>query len=398
MGVNKNDGTMKRLMMLLVILAIASSLYAQRENRIIVEYADQIDSMYYMKWDTVNEQWIKEDIRHYFYIKENLKSLLLLEGLTRDSVWVWNYYYDNNNNQNLDVLEKWSGSLKVNSQKKESLFQNNLKQSEIIYVWKNNSWLQNSKYTYTYQGDLIANSLYQLTNKAGAFYDYQYSTYSYNSQNLIQEFLTYNSSDDALIKSTEYTYQYDKLIQALYKVAPKSSVVGKSVLKNSQLREYKYDEFGLLREVFFYNWVNEQWTLSYKYVYFYKIDFAKKVTICHNGRSINVAKEAVPAHLAHGDYLGKCKVELQNPKDERRSLQNEISAFPNPAQNQFTLKLNVQEAGAKYYGIYNLTGKLVKTAQIVSDETLVDISDIPKGIYLVKVFGKQVSEQKIVKQ
>lgn len=389
---------MKRLIVFVMLVVMAGSLYAQRDNRVIEDYPEQLDSMYYMKWDAANEQWIKENVRHYFYTKENLTSLLLLDGLTRDSVWVWNYYYDNSNNQNLDILEKWTGGVKAYSQKKESQFQNNLKQSEVIFVWKNNSWVQSSKYTYTYQGDLVLSNLYQLTNKAGAFYNYQYSRYSYNSQNKITELLTYNSSDGSFVKSTEYIYQFDKLSQAIFKVAQKSTAGVAPEIKNSQLREYKYDQYGLLREVFFYNWENEQWVLAYKYIYFYKIDFARKVTICHNERTINVAKEAVPAHLAHGDYLGKCKVTILNPKDERKSLQNAISVFPNPAKDNFTLKLNTQETGAKHYGIYNLTGKLVKTAQIGSDETFVDITGIPNGIYLIKVFGNQVYEQKIVKQ
>ncbi len=35
-------------------------------------------------------------------------------------------------------------------------------------------------------------------------------------------------------------------------------------------------------------------------------DDGKKVTLCHNGNTIEVAKSAVDAHLAHGDTLGAC--------------------------------------------------------------------------------------------
>ncbi len=33
-----------------------------------------------------------------------------------------------------------------------------------------------------------------------------------------------------------------------------------------------------------------------------------KVTLCHNGHEITVAQQAVPAHLAQGDTIGKCPV------------------------------------------------------------------------------------------
>jgi hypothetical protein len=31
-----------------------------------------------------------------------------------------------------------------------------------------------------------------------------------------------------------------------------------------------------------------------------------QITICHKGRWFYVAKQAVPAHLAHGDGIGGC--------------------------------------------------------------------------------------------
>jgi hypothetical protein len=35
--------------------------------------------------------------------------------------------------------------------------------------------------------------------------------------------------------------------------------------------------------------------------------YGKKVTICHKGkRTLRVSRQAVPAHLAHGDTLGRC--------------------------------------------------------------------------------------------
>lgn len=32
----------------------------------------------------------------------------------------------------------------------------------------------------------------------------------------------------------------------------------------------------------------------------------KKVTICHNGRTITISRSALPAHLRHGDTVGPC--------------------------------------------------------------------------------------------
>jgi hypothetical protein len=37
----------------------------------------------------------------------------------------------------------------------------------------------------------------------------------------------------------------------------------------------------------------------------------KKVTVCHNGQSIRVAKRKLKKHLAHGDTKGACPVQPQ---------------------------------------------------------------------------------------
>ena len=376
---------------------MTGSIYAQRDNRFVVEYADQIDSMYYMKWDTVVNTWFIDNIRHYEYTDENLSSLLLLDGKSRDSVWVWHYYYNQQNLKHYELLLKWTNRVAGYSQKKDSKYSSDARKTEeLTSNWKNGVWIMNTNSLFEYSNDKLVREILQTKDKTGNFVNNQYIDYIYTN-NVLDEVRTVRVSDGVLLKYTQYFYnELGKLYQAVYYQLQTSSA-GNSYVPVSR-RTYSYDRFGLTKETLFENWVNQGWELSANYIFFRKIDFAKKVTICHNGRSITVAKEAVPAHLAHGDYLGKCKVEVQDPKDERGSFLNKISTYPNPAQNQFTLKLNAQEVGARYYGIYNLTGKLVKTAQIGSDETLVDITDIPNGIYLIKVFGNQVYEQKIVKQ
>ena len=34
----------------------------------------------------------------------------------------------------------------------------------------------------------------------------------------------------------------------------------------------------------------------------------QKVAVCHHGKTISVAPEAVPAHVRHGDTLGPCPI------------------------------------------------------------------------------------------
>jgi hypothetical protein len=41
-----------------------------------------------------------------------------------------------------------------------------------------------------------------------------------------------------------------------------------------------------------------------------------RVQICHKGRTIRVARSAVPAHLRHGDYTGPCHNQTPTPNPD----------------------------------------------------------------------------------
>lgn len=41
----------------------------------------------------------------------------------------------------------------------------------------------------------------------------------------------------------------------------------------------------------------------------------EKVTICHEGGTIEVAPEALEAHYSHGDTLGPCEESARDPAD-----------------------------------------------------------------------------------
>jgi hypothetical protein len=77
-------------------------------------------------------------------------------------------------------------------------------------------------------------------------------------------------------------------------------------------------------------------------------------------------------------------------------LSKSISISPNPASTYFTLNGDVQSVQ-----IYSITGQLVKSFKSnFTNESQFEISDLNKGIYLVKAFDKNNREAtlKLVKQ
>jgi serine protease AprX len=78
---------------------------------------------------------------------------------------------------------------------------------------------------------------------------------------------------------------------------------------------------------------------------------------------------------------------------------NVFKVFPNPVANKFTIIITKKDYEVVNAEIYNTIGGLVKTIAITSDQTNVDMSSYPSGIYFVKVNTRQGSStQKIVKE
>lgn len=78
----------------------------------------------------------------------------------------------------------------------------------------------------------------------------------------------------------------------------------------------------------------------------------------------------------------------------------EVSLYPNPARNN----LNISVAGGEniqYVGIYNLVGKQTGSYKINDNKALLNISDLPTGVYFARFFtasGKLITSKKFTKQ
>ena len=80
---------------------------------------------------------------------------------------------------------------------------------------------------------------------------------------------------------------------------------------------------------------------------------------------------------------------------ESGTRNNSLSVFPNPSSAQ--ININVQTKG--HLSILDLSGQQLLQQEITEPTTTIDISILPSGVYLVKVFGENgVQVGKFVKQ
>lgn len=74
------------------------------------------------------------------------------------------------------------------------------------------------------------------------------------------------------------------------------------------------------------------------------------------------------------------------------SMENNVSVFPNPACNSITIK-NERNAVIR---VFNTNGYLVKSAENKDTEHTIDVSDLPKGLYIIRIINDYSTIEKIV--
>jgi hypothetical protein len=135
-----------------------------------------------------------------------------------------------------------------------------------------------------------------------------------------------------------------------------------------------------------------------------------KVTLCHQTGSTKnpciamcVDESDVAAHLAHGDFLGKCTADCKPPKTlsstfSSISIANPVNntktlkLYPNPNKGQFVVELNIADkidVNAKIQ-LIDITGKTVLSENAVMfdgalQKTITVSSTLAKGMYMVRV-------------
>jgi hypothetical protein len=71
--------------------------------------------------------------------------------------------------------------------------------------------------------------------------------------------------------------------------------------------------------------------------------------------------------------------------------------YPNPTTHQITINVEKQLLGS-VYRIYDYTGKSILTGKILSEQSVIDLGDLSKGIYFINIGQHLEPTVKIVKE
>ncbi|OFZ65171.1 MAG: hypothetical protein A3D92_19350 [Bacteroidetes bacterium RIFCSPHIGHO2_02_FULL_44_7] len=74
-----------------------------------------------------------------------------------------------------------------------------------------------------------------------------------------------------------------------------------------------------------------------------------------------------------------------NVSEESTELSALLECFPNPAENELTIRVNLNTPSELHYSIFSYSGQLVRTFMTSELETTISVSDLDNGMYLLQV-------------
>jgi hypothetical protein len=386
------------LFMLLIVvpakLLTQTTMNSGIANRGCESYPSLVDSLYAYDWDNENNQWKKVSIRLYESENGRYDRVEFIEPVNRVPVRAWEYYYDSYGNRNLEISSSFRNSVWTVNLKKESEFdQDRNKLSELRTYFKQEKWNFVSFAYYDYSDGRLMSIHHQEKDSNGSLYDVSWSDYFYR-ENKLEKVVAYDGSTGMATGQDSYIYNMEtgRLVER------------QTFINNSEDEEwdqepvtrqlYFYDEFSFLRELLYQRLVNGIWVSYHKIVYFYKLDTARKVAICHNGVSICISRNALKAHLSHNDKLGVCdeNSNFQHGTDREARLKLPFSVYPNPARERINLKFEDSDRNDRYQvELVDAYGKVIRVIDAYNKGVVViERGNLRNGNYFLRISGKEV--------
>jgi hypothetical protein len=385
---------MKKL--LIIFLFIASGLPSNAKEDLNYKNYFRTDSAHVFSWDATLNDWILSSSQVYYYnANGKLNSVIEISLITGIYISKAEYLYNENSLLAGQNFYSWNGEW-IPAGRNMVTYDENDKTSEIMIQvyksgeWENNRWQKN--YKYDEEGRLTEFQMLYWRDNAWSLPATDYSTYDEEGR-LIKRIGFYSNGD--ISSQILYNYDANGLRSEMYAQYPS----GTSWL-NLWLINYQYDSCGGQVLQIRYQGVLTDWipqTKTFSFISFNAEAFSgKKVPVCHKGNTIYVSKNAVKAHLAHGDCIGECTVEKNSERqgfDEKGKPEKPpFTIYPNPARERITIKFTGDECEeSKRVELTDFYGKLIRSFNIKDNGDLtIYRNNLLPGTYYIRLVGAKV--------
>ena len=260
-------------------------------------------------------------------------------------------------------------------------------------------WTLSAYYYFEYPENDVIKIHYQVKDAEGNLFDKRITEQIYRDKKAVETRI-YDGISGSLIEMNYYHYNENGKLAEFIIMTPDTIT---DEMQEFRRRLYYYDDYSLLREVLFEEMENNEWQPFSKYEYFYRIDNARKVLVCHNGHNICISVSALKAHLEHGDQLGVCKStehkEITNRQLNDNSDNNKpFIIYPNPASDMVTIRFqNPVDHGFKRVELSDSYGRILKSAGIENaSEITIYRDDLQKGHYFLRITGEKTVSTQVI--
>lgn len=385
---------MKKL--LILTLVFSSVLLDAKEDWNYKNYF-RSDSALIYSWNAVSLEWMLNSVQLYSYSDNKIAEVLVKEYGTRNNVSKTNYLYGPDGQlSELDIFI-WQSGWVPSSRYIYTYAGFNQYDSIYLQIWKSNSWTNNriqKKYKYDIDGKLLEFQMIYWVNNSWSTPTTDFSTYDEQGRLIKRVAIYTNGKTDYQII---YNYDDNGLRAETYAQYPSGATWA-----NWWFINYQYDNCSQQQSQIQYTGVLTSWVPSTKTVIFnsFKTDLypGKKLPVCHNGHTIYISKNALKAHLAHGDCIGECTVEKTSDNNENDDKGDEITkppfkVYPNPATDRISIRFDNEgdhNSEQRRIELTDFYGKLIKSFNFKGNGDLTIYREgLISGKYYIRLVGKE---------
>ena len=367
--------------------------------------------------------WIRKSLTEWMYDGDKCIS-------HRERVWSgnhWNFSYTIDYDYQNSILQTETHNVYINGSPftvRKTDFSYSQNQLSSCKEYNNNfdGWHLVTQTDYRYKSVTKADSVIISSFQADTLVSKLVTTFKYSNDLLVSQ-LTKQYSTAGWINSDSINWFYYPNTSLVKTQKNKIWNNGISAWENSQRIDYEYDDNSQLLSESYQHWATMYWTNDVRYDYLYDSDNvllkkSQSMPIYENWRntvSINysdiIANNAntiqskyefwggkkgelttsfIPFNFNGESVIRRAKsiqlsyIEFNDTILQTSTPENQfVKVYPNPTYGIFYI--NVHDKNLKSWYISDLNGRIMMQNESAIQSSVVDITDLPKGIYVLKV-------------
>jgi len=274
--------------------------------------------------------------------------------------------------------------------------------TSLVTRWQTDHWQNLNRFTYTYDESNRLSVYSREYWRDNAWTDFSADSLFYDASGKLIEQSARSKSTGQYI--TRNLYQYNLAGKKSFQT--RQDFVN-NVWTNVTRVRYYYNKCGTQFSTGTDRWINGSWQMEAGTEPFYSIEIlpgARKVPVCHNGKTIFVLVSQLAAHLAHGDCIGSCVdpgpiIDGESEILPLKSKSLPFVVYPNPARESVSIKIVNPDCPATRIELLDYYGRVIEVVNSDGQElTTIDLTALKSGNYILRVTSDTVYSTVISKR